>query len=169
MSKTLVAYFSQTGNTQQVAEAVYDALEGEKQLNSIRDLKDLDLDPFGVIFVGFPVHSHSVPHPVEIFLKSVPAGKKTALFSTHGSLTGSRLSREALEHATVATPGMRVLGTFSCRGRVSPQALEILKKSPEHIAWTEMAASAHSHPDKHDLEEAGVFARWVMILAAAQA
>jgi flavodoxin len=169
MSKTLVAYFSQTGNTRQVAEAVYDALEGEKQLNSIEDLKDLDLDPFGIIFIGFPVHSHSVPFPVEMFLKSLPAGKKIALFSTHGSLTGGRLSREALEHATVATPGMRVLGTFSCRGRVSPQALEILRKSPEHNAWTDMAASAHSHPDRGDLEEAGIFARWIMTLAAAQA
>ena len=166
MSKSLVTYFSKTGNTKTVAEAIYGALEGEKALKSLHELQDNISREFSLIFVGFPVHSHSIPFSVEEFLKKIPREKKTAFFSTHGSLTGGRLSREALEYATVLASQVNVLGTFSCRGKVSPQALEVLEKSPEHRAWAEMAATASTHPDKADLEDARSFAKWVMTLAA---
>jgi flavodoxin len=160
--KTLVTYFSLTGNTQKIAEAISEALEGDKELKTIAECSDLD--EYSLVFVGFPVHSHSVPFKVEDFLKNIPQGKKIALFSTHGSLTGSRLSREALEHAVVLSAKAKVLGSFSCRGQVSPQALEVLMNSPEHVAWAEMAASARNHPDNNDLEDARAFARWILTL-----
>ncbi len=160
--KTLIAYFSLTGNTKKIAEAIYETLEGDKEITKIEDCPDLD--EFSLVFVGFPVHSHSVPFKVENFLKNIPQGKKIALFSTHGSLTGSQLSREALEYAIVLASKVKVLGSFSCRGKVSPQALELLMKSPEHAAWAEMAASAHNHPDQNDLEDARAFARWILTL-----
>ena len=163
MSKILVTYVSWTGNTKQVAEAIYEALEGDKTLRPAD--KTHDLSQHDIIFVGFPVHSHSVPYKIEEFLKKIPPEKKIALFSTHGSLTGSRLSREALEHATILASKSKVLGTFSCRGKVSFQAMEILSKSPEHKAWVKMAASARTHPDENDLEEARSFARWIMTLS----
>jgi hypothetical protein len=123
-----------------------------------------DLAPYQNIFAGFPVHSHSVPYPVEVFLKKIPEGSKVALFSTHGSVTGSNLSREALEYASVLVSKAHLVGTFSCRGKVSLKALEVLMKSPEHEAWADMAASAATHPDEHDLAEARAFARWAMTL-----
>ena len=166
MSRILVTYYSRTGNTKQVAEAIYDALDGEKSIEPIGQHADRETDEFNLVFAGFPVHSHSVPYAVEEFLKSIPEGKKIAFFSTHGSLTGSRLSREALENATVLCARAHVLGTFSCRGRVSPQALDVLMRSPEHRAWAGMAASAATHPDESDLEDARNFAAWVLTLAA---
>ncbi len=164
MAKTLVTYFSRTGNTRMVAEAIADALPGEKDLKPIEDAGDVS--GYGLVFVGFPVHSHGVPYPAEVFLKAIPEGKKVALFSTHGSVTGSRLSREAIEHATVIASKAKIIATFSCRGKVSVGALEVLMKSPEHEAWADMAASAGTHPDKHDLAEARAFAKWVVTLGA---
>jgi flavodoxin len=164
MAKTLVTYFTRTGNTQKVAEAIFEAIGGDKTILPMKEAADLD--PYGLIFIGFPVQSHSVPYPVEVFLKGVPAGKKVALFSTHGSVTGSTLSREAIEHALTLVPRAKLIGTFSCRGKVSLQAMEVLSKSPEHEAWVDMAASAATHPDEHDLAEARAFARWVMTLGA---
>lgn len=158
--KILVTYYSLTGNTKRIAEAIYETLEGEKEIKPLDEVDDME--GYGLIFVGFPVHSHSVPYKVEKFLKTIPKGKKIALVSTHGSHTGSRLSREALEHAVVLTAHGEVLGTFSCRGKVSNEALEKLKKSPEHRLWAEMAPSAHTHPDKDDIEDARSFARWIM-------
>ena len=164
MAKTLVTYFSRTGNTKLVAEAIYEALGGEKEIRPMAEAGDLS--PYGLLFVGFPVHAHSVPYHAEVFLKRLPPGKKIALFSTHGSVTGSRLSIEALEYASVLVSGARLLGTFSCRGKVSMQALEILMRSPEHEAWADMAASAATHPDAHDLEEAKAFAGRILALGA---
>ncbi len=162
MSKILVTYFSLSGNTKKVAEAIYEELDGEKTLKKVDEIQDLSL--YDLLFIGFPVHSHSVPFKIEELLKKIPPGKKIALFSTHGSLTGSRLSREALEHATILASKAKILGTFSCRGKVSLQAMEVLSKSPEHKAWTEMAASARTHPDENDLEDARVFTNWIMTL-----
>ncbi len=162
MVKILVTYFSLTGNTKKIAEAIYESIEGNKSLQPIDEVEDID--QYDLLFIGFPVHSHSVPFKMENFLKEMPQGKTIAFFSTHGSHTGSRLSREAIEHATVLAAKGKVLSTFSCRGRVSPAALEVLKKSPEHRAWLEMAPSAYTHPDEDDLEEARAFAKWVMIL-----
>jgi flavodoxin len=158
----LVTYLSITGNTKQVAEAIYETLEGNIEIRRIDECSELD--EYNLVFVGFPVHSHSVPYKVESFLKNIEQGKKIALFSTHGSLTGSQLSKEALEYAMVLSSKAKVLGSFSCRGKVSPQALEVLMKSPEHKAWAEMAASARNHPDQNDLEDARAFARWVLTL-----
>ncbi|MBN2206740.1 MAG: hypothetical protein JW742_05000 [Candidatus Aminicenantes bacterium] len=163
MAKTLVAYFSVTGNTRKVAEAVSEAIRGDRELRAIREVGTLDAYKF--FFVGFPVHAHSVPLEVESFLKKIPAGTKVALFSTHGSLQGHRLSGEAIEYAAVLAARAKILGTFSCRGKLSAKALEFLGRSPEHAEWVDMAASAATHPDLHDLEEAREFARLVQAKA----
>jgi flavodoxin len=164
MSKTLVTYFSQTGNTKAVAEAIFAALERDKEIQPMDE--SLALDGYGLVFVGFPVQSHSVPYKADTFLRRVPAGKKIALFCTHGSLPGHRLSREALEYALVCAAKAKLLGTFACRGKLSLRALEYLSKSPEHQEWTDMAASAATHPDATDLAEARAFARKIWTLHA---
>jgi flavodoxin len=162
MAKILVTYFSLTGNTRTIAQAIYEALPPPKEIQSLEKVKDTD--SYDLLFIGFPVHTHSVPYPVENFLKSLPPGKKVALFSTHGSHTGSRLSREALEHALSLLPETHILGTFTCRGKVSPQAMELFQKLPEHQGWAVMAPSAYDHPDKNDIDDAQAFARWVLAL-----
>jgi len=164
MAKTLVTYFSRTGNTKLIAETIFGALTGDKTLKTMAEAGDLA--PYQLIFAGFPVQTHSVPYPAEVFLKSIPEGKKVALFSTHGSVTGSRLSREALEYASILVAKSKLIGTFSCRGKVSMKALEVLMQSPEHEAWADMAATAATHPDASDIEDARAFARWIATLDA---
>jgi flavodoxin len=163
MNKTLVAYFSRTGNTRAVAEAMFGALDGEKEILPLDQVKGLD--GYDLVIVGFPVHMHSVPYPVEQFIKTLPARQKTAFFCTHGSLPGHRLSREAIEYAVVLAAQAKVLGTFCTRGKLSMQALDALGRSPEHQEWTEMGASAGTHPDAGDLEEARIFARQMKLLS----
>jgi flavodoxin len=164
MAKTLVTYFSRTGNTKLVAEAIFGALPGDKTLKPMAEAGDLS--SYQLVLAGFPVQAHSVPYPAEVFLKTIPEGKKVALFATHGSLTGSQLAREAMEYASVLVARAKLVGTFSCRGKVSMKALEVLMQSPEHEAWADMSASAATHPDESDLEDARAFARWVATLAA---
>ena len=163
MHKTLVTYFSRTGNTKKVAEAIFAALDGDKDLKPMEEAHPLD--GYSLVFIGFPVQSHSVPYKVEEFLKTIPAGKKIALFCTHGALPGHRLSREAIEYAVVLAVKAKVLGTFAVRGRLSMQALDALGRSPEHQEWTDMAASANTHPNETDLAEAKVFARRIRTLS----
>lgn len=164
MAKTLITYYSRTGNTRLIAEAIDSAISGNKEFLPLREVDSIE--DYDILFIGFPVQSHSIPHQVEQFLKTIPKGGKIALFSTHGSLNGSRPAREALEHAVSLVSQAKLLGTFSCRGKVSHEAMEVLGRSPEHKAWTEMAVSAQTHPDEHDRKEAAAFARWILTLAA---
>lgn len=142
---------------------MHSALEGDKTIIPVDEVQELT--GFSLVFIGFPVHSHSVPFKIEKLLRRIPEGKKIALFSTHGAIKGSRLSQEAIEHAAVTASKAKVLGIFSCRGRVSPDALEVLSKSPEHTLWAEMAASARTHPNEADLEDAKTFARRIVTLS----
>jgi flavodoxin len=163
MSQILVTYFSRTGNTRAVAQAIHEALPAAE----IRPLREAGpLKGYDLVFLGFPVERHSIPFPVDEAIRSIPAGSPIALFSTHGSLQDHRLSREALEYAAVISAGAKLLGTFHCRGRLSLRALDELAKTPEHEEWTGMAASAATHPDAADLEEARAFARRIEMLAA---
>jgi flavodoxin len=161
--KALVTYFSQTGNTERVAQAIYDALEVEKDLLPVKEISDVK--GYDIVFCGFPVHAHSVPQSVQSFIKSLPPGKKVAIFSTHGSLRGGRLAVTAMEHAVSLASKARVLGTFGCRGRVDPQVIDSLMKQPEHRSWAEEARSAASQPDQSDLEDAREFAHRMMAKA----
>ena len=157
--KILVTFFTQTGNTEKVARAIYQALGAKKELLSVNEVKNPD--GYDIIFCGFPVHAHSVPLPVQNFIKSIPSGKKLALFVTHGSLRGGELATTAIEHAISLASKLKVRGTFGCRGKVDPKIIEALLKKPEHRAWAETAKSAASHPDESDLEDARHFANKV--------
>jgi flavodoxin I len=165
MAKTLIVYYSLTGNTKTVAEAIHEASEGEKTLKSTAEVTDEDISQAGLIFIGFPVHSHSVPYKVEMLLKRIPTDKKIALFSTHGAITGSHLSRQALEYASALISKAKILGSFACRGKMSEKARETHSRLPEHKVWTEMAVSSRNHPTESDLEDARAFARWIQMLA----
>jgi len=157
--KILVTYFTQTGNTEKVARAIYEAIGAKKEILPVAEVKDPS--GYDIIFCGFPVHAHSVPLSIENFIKQIPPGKKIALFTTHGSLRGGELAATAIEHAVSLASKLKVLGTFGCRGKVDPKIVETLLNKPEHRAWAETAKSAAIHPDESDLEDARHFAKKV--------
>jgi flavodoxin len=155
--KILVAYYSETGNTKKIAEAIFDAIDVEKECKSIQDVANTE--GYDLIFYGFPVQMHSVPAKAAAFIAQIPAGQKIAFFSTHGSLRGGQLPQQALEHALGLAAKLKVIGHFNCRGKVSQKIIDALEKDPVSKAWVEEARGALCHPDEHDLEDAGKFAR----------
>lgn len=164
--KILVTYYSKTGNTKAVAQAIYDALDlkalglENKDIKAVKEVDDTQA--YSLIFCGFPVHAHSVPVPVQNFIKALPAGTKLALFSTHGSKTDGQMPKEAIHHAVGLAKDAAMLGSFTCRGAVEPEIIDDLMTKPEHKAWAQEAQSAQGHPDKADLEDAHHFARSVL-------
>ncbi|MCX5834486.1 MAG: hypothetical protein NTV99_08270 [Deltaproteobacteria bacterium] len=154
--KVLVTYFTQTGNTEKVARAVFDAIDVEKEILPVGEVRTVQ--GYDIIFIGFPVIAHAVPVKVQPFIKSLPAGQKVAFFSTHGSLRGGQLPKQAFEDAIGLAAGKKVLGYFGCRGKVSPKIIDAMMKQPENRAWAEEAQTADGHPDAADLKDARGFA-----------
>jgi flavodoxin len=162
--KALVTYYSETGNTKKLAEAIYEGVEqAEKEILPVQDVTSVD--DYDLLLCGFPVKSHTVPGEMEAFLKSIPEGKKVALFATHGSLRGGQMAITAFFYALSLVSKERVLGTFGCRGRVKSSLIDQLMNKPEHRSWAMEAQSAVGHPDGADLEDAKVFARQMVAKA----
>lgn len=155
--KVLVAYYSKTGNTEKVARAIYEALPVNGTIAPIKDLETAE--GYDLVFCGFPVQAHSVPAQAQPFLKGLGKGQNVAFFSTHGSLRGGTLPRQAFENAIGLAGHATVLGHFGCRGKVEPAILDMLKQKDEHRAWAEEALSADGHPDQADLEDAKTWAK----------
>lgn len=159
--KVLVTYYSETGNTEKLARAIYEGIEREdKTLKPISEAGGLE--EYDVILCGFPVQASSVPAKAEAFLRTVPEGKHLAVFATHGSLRGGQLAISAFHYAMSLAPKASVIGTFGCRGTVKPALVEALMNKPEHRFWALEAQSAKGHPDEADLEDGKQFARWMM-------
>ena len=59
MNKTLVVYSSLTGNTKAVGEKIFEIIEGEKNIISVDDVKNINIDEFNRIIVGFWVDKGS--------------------------------------------------------------------------------------------------------------
>lgn len=165
--RALVAYYSETGNTAKVAQALFDGLTArEKELKEISDISSVE--GFDLIYCGFPVMEHSVPIKMQGFLKKIPADAKIALFSTHGSFTDGLKSTTAFEYAAVLAPAAKILGTIGFRGKVKQAILDALEKKPEHKSWVEEAFSASSHPNESDLQDAANFGNVILRKAKAE-
>lgn len=154
--KALVAYYSETGNTQKVARAIFDAIAFDKDMKKVSEVTDWS--GYDIIFYGFPVQAHSVPEAAAAPIAKIPVGQKIAFFSTHGSLRGGDLPKQAFEHALGLAVKLKVLDHFGCRGKVAEKIIDMLQKSPQHAAWAEEARGAIKHPDEHDLADAKAFA-----------
>lgn len=165
--KVLVAYFSETGNTEKLAKVIFEAVEySKKEILPIQEATGID--GYDVIFIGFPVHSHSVPGSVEAFAKKLPERQKVAYFATHGSMRGGELAVTAFYHALHIAKNAIILGTFGCRGQVNHKIIDGLMKKVEHQAWVQEAQSAAGHPDEVDFEDGREWAKRMMVKARAR-
>ncbi len=79
--KTLVTYFSETGNTRKVAEAIFGEIQGEKEIKDIAGVENID--GYDLTFVGFPIQAFAPPKPVKLFLQDKCRGKQLVMFTTH--------------------------------------------------------------------------------------
>ena len=163
--KVLVTYHSRSGNTENLAQAIYHAVTNVTD-KSIEPLAEgLDVEGYDLVFVGFPVIGHSVPPQAATFLQGLPEGTRLALFGTHGSFRGGELAVTAFYHALGLAKGSTVLGTYGCQGEVPEKVVEGLRGKPEHAGWLLEAKGAVGHPDDADRADAMEFARLMLAKA----
>ncbi len=163
--KTLVAYYTLTGNTRKVAEAIFYALAGEKTLLPLEDAGTPE--GYDLIFIGFPVMQFGPPRIVRNFLSKKVAGKRIALFITHAMVSGSddpqqvvMLSKE-LDRCRAACSGSELAGLFHCQGELSEKIAEELMESriPMLMDFASLRPLTLGHPDEAELAAAAEFAK----------
>jgi flavodoxin/Fe-S-cluster-containing hydrogenase component 2 len=147
--KSIVIYFSQTGNTRQIARAIQSGLAettGSCDIVRLEDIKNEDLLPYDLIGLGAPVWHRREPLNVlsfiEYSMKSLE-GKHAFVFCTHGLYPGHFIGRVV---AALRLEGLQVIGWNNWYASCT---------IPEHPKpyYTD------GHPDEIDLSEAREFGR----------
>jgi len=147
--KSLVVYSSQSGNTRKLANAVFEALPGEKALYAV----DAAPDPSGYDFIaiGFWL-MQGRPDPKSSEYLGRIGDKPLFLFGTHGAGAGSDHAIHGMELAKSLAAESDIQGTYSCQGEVDPRIFEKASKKPEPPAWLADAPNAAGHPNRADIE-----------------
>ena len=151
--KSIVIYYSQTGNTKKIAQALQKGIinqTGQCDLARVKEIKPEELAKYDLIGIGAPTWS-SCPSPIVIyFIKSLPAtlkGKHFFWYSTHGIYPGRCIIRGV---QPLLDQGMTVLGWKDWYGQAS---------LPGHgKPWY-----TDGHPDEIDLAEAESFGAAMVI------
>lgn len=164
--KTLVTYFSQTGKTKLVAEAIFGAIRGDKEIKAFDEVDSLE--GYDLTFIGFPIMGFGPAQQGKDFLGKYAAGRKTALFITHASPENQEGLDQWLAKCREAAAGTDLLGMFDCQGELSKPIAEFLMKSddPNMRAFGERRQETLGQPDEARLQRAREFAKKIMGKAA---
>lgn len=157
--KVLVAYMSQSGNTKKVAEAMFDAIQVEKEIKELSEIESVD--GYDLLFVGFPIQAFGPAEKAKQFMAQNVNGKKVALFTTHASPEDSEDLPPWLEACKKAAAGAEIVGFFNCQGELAPDIMEMLKSSddPKLKSFGELGPTTKGQPDASRIERARVFAK----------
>lgn len=160
--KVMIVYMSLSGNTKKIAEAIYQELQGEKELNTFDQVDTLE--GYDLVFVGFPMHGFGIPEEGRDFLENHCQDRNIALFVTHGAPENSPELQPWLDKFTAAASGADVIDMFNCQGELAQYVVDALLKSdnPRHHDYAKAAPTTKGQPDTSRVERARVFAREVL-------
>lgn len=159
--KSAVVYYSATGSTKKIAEAI----QGE--LGEDTPLAPMDahwsLDDRDVVFVGFPINAFGPPQVVKDFLAKDAAGKCIALFITHSSPDDQPNVQDWLKTCKEEAAAADIVGIFHCQGQLAEPVKQYMLNSgdPQMVAWAK-GDNSQGKPDEASIEKARAFARTIV-------
>jgi flavodoxin/Fe-S-cluster-containing hydrogenase component 2 len=152
--KSIVIYFSQTGNTKKIAHEIQKGIVsaiGECEISTLKTIGEKDLTKYDLIGLGYPTWSSKEPPNVRNFIEQMvfPEGKHLFAFSTHGARPAGLISSVI---PLLRQKGLTVLGFRDWYGSVT------LPHMPKPYL-------TDGHPDEIDLKEAKDFGREIAELS----
>ena len=157
--KVLVTYLSNSGNTEKLAKAIFDGVEGEKMLRPMKEVDDTS--GYDMLFVGFPVIAKGAPRRAKKFLSRHAQGKKVALFVTHGMPATMDMLVPMLDNCWTAAQGSQLVGRMDCQGKLAGWMASAFRLYPnaEVRRWVRAGGESigEGHPGSEDLARAKDF------------
>lgn len=149
--RSIVIYFSQTGNTKKVAEAIQNGIRstlGQGDILRIQDADVRNLGSYDLIGIGGPVFAFRPSVNLSIFMSRLNPlkGKHSFIFATHGGHPGNFMPAAA---RVLGRRGLAVIGTFDCDG-------DVTRPFYPYPFWT------GGHPDEIDLQNAAAFGKEIV-------
>ncbi|HEX2969597.1 MAG TPA: flavodoxin family protein [Bacteroidales bacterium] len=132
---TLVVYYSQTGNTEKIAKAIFNSIPGKKEIKRLSETNDVC--SFDLVFVGFPIYRFEPPFQVKEFIQNHLKGKNIVLFMTM-ALTSvpkdeqiAQLYDSTIKNCKSIAVQANLIDVFDCPGELSETTAQALLKSPD--------------------------------------
>jgi flavodoxin len=169
--KVLVAYFSQSGNTEKIASAIWEEASqtNQAELKKLEDITPVEVAGYDVVFIGSPLHGGSLAAPVKECLGVLQAstGQKMAGFITHFAPAYPEQDMEAFTEpikAACKAKGIEYMGCFDCQGALAESMHAAVQKklNVSDEQWAEMVKQMTGHPDEADEANARACAKKVL-------
>ena len=169
--KVLVTYFSQTGNTEKIAQAIYEEAltANEADIFKLEEVTTDNLTGYNVIFIGSPLQAGNLAEPVQKFLNGIKSGsgQRIACFITHAAPAYPEQDIDKITEpikAVCQKNNMKYTGCFDCQGFLTEELHEFIKErqGASDEEWAEKVRQMTGHPDAKDLEMARSFAKKVL-------
>jgi flavodoxin len=162
--KTLVAYTSQTGNTEKIAHAIFSGITGRKVLQTMSEIKNTD--GYDIIYAGFPIYNFEPVHTAKDFLHNIGHDKKVILFMTM-ALTAAPVNDQnkdlyqlTINNCRKCILNSELLGVFDCPGELSEVTANALLKSNDPMlqGFGSMRHYTIGYPNEENILSAKAFA-----------
>lgn len=177
----LIAYYSETGNTKKIAQAIHDKVlsqGSESHLKHVNEITIEELHDYDIVFLGSACHDADLAMRVKRILKEMTPSPsfKLAGFVTHAVYTpegGDRQRKKYNEWAgrcvqtferVCQEKEIKWCGFFSCQGAPSPPIKDFIHREivVDEKEWAEYLAQVRGRPNEDDLEKAREFAQAVL-------
>lgn len=175
--KVLLAYYSETGNTAKIAQAIYAEVSSqghEAHLIETGEIVPETLNAYDLVFLGSACHDADLALQVKQILEQIPTSStfKLAGFVTHASYTyeGGEYQREIYQtwaskcelsfSYTSQEKQIKFLGFFNCQGAPSPPIEAFIHDTivTDEDEWEVYIEEVRKHPNDEDLQKAREFA-----------
>jgi flavodoxin len=170
--KVLVAYYSDTGNTEKIGKAISEeaSKKDKVDLKKIKDVTVDNLNDYDFVFLGSPCIAGDIATPVKKLLTAIPKSPKfkLAAFLTHMSPVSEK--HDGYGRCLVSFENAKkekqvdFKGSFDCQGGPAPRVQELVKQGRNVPAdlFEKLMAEARKHPSPEDQKRAKEFARQVL-------
>jgi flavodoxin len=166
--KVLVAYYSDTGNTEKIAKAVYDeaSKKHKTDLKRIKDVTIESLNSYDLVFLGAPCHAADLATPVKRILTALPTEPKYKLagFFTHMSQKGGYEKCVASFERAAKEKHVDFRGYYDCQGVPTSKVQELVKTGMKisDDDFRKYMEETRKHPSIEDIQKAKAFAQEVL-------
>ena len=164
--KILICYFSNTGNTEKIANSIAEGLETEDvELIKVGDADPSSLKDYDLVVLGSGIYGGKLNKKVIDFMKTVVEYPPNfAFFNTHQSATSYQKAFKRIR-AKIEENQSKIIGEFDCIGEnlgmPKETILGMLAKLPPEERKRQEAKleETKGHPDSQDLANAKAFGK----------
>lgn len=166
--KILVSYFSQSGNTEKIAQGIWEeaSLFSDADLKKLEDVRIETLIEYDALFIGSPLHAGSLATPVKEFLSRIKPDSIQCMagFITHFAPAYPEQSMQGFTEpiqAVCAKNHIEYKGSFDCQGALTESLHKIVQKKQNLTdeQWNDMVNQMTGHPNAEDVANAKAFVR----------